>query len=267
MLGWFGRRSRRRKLLRAPVEGDWNRFLLVNVPQFAQLHVDQRDRLLDHTRLFMAEKRFEAALGYQITDEMCVTIAAQACLLLLADDPITARYFPRIRSIIVYPETYAAPVKATGPAGIVTEGRSFRAGEAWHGVGSGVDGYIILSWADVKRGAADPSDGRNVVLHEFAHALDGESGSVEGAPALKDKAEYRAWSRVFQREFAELRAAALHGQPTLLNTYGAQSPAEFFAVATEAYFEQPWHMKQMHPELFGQLKRFYGWDPGGGGLG
>ncbi|MCA9293574.1 MAG: zinc-dependent peptidase [Phycisphaerales bacterium] len=267
MLGWPGKKTRRRKLLRRPVEAEWTPFLLRNVAQFAQLYTEQRSRLLDHARLFVAEKRFEAALGYQITQEMRVTIAAQACLLLLAEDPIRTRYFPRIRSIIVYPNTYSAPVKSTGPAGVVTEGRNWRAGEAWHGVGSGVDGYIVLSWADVRRGGANAHDGRNVVLHEFAHALDGEFGSVEGAPMLKDKAEYRAWAQVFQREFDVLRAAAAHGEPTLLNKYGAQSPAEFFAVATEAYFEQPRQMKQMHPELFGQLKRYYGWDPGGGGLG
>lgn len=267
MMGWLGRKARRRKLLRGPISPAWAELLFRNVAQFSQLYPEQRIRLIDHMRLFLAEKRFEAAVGHELTEEMRVTIAAQACLLLLADEPITTRYFPRIRSIIVYPDTYAAPVKHTGPAGVVTEGRSFRQGEAWHGIGSGVDGYIILSWADVKRGGQNPHDGRNVVLHEFAHALDGEFGPVEGAPRLHDRAEYGAWSRVFQREFYALRAAAMQGMPTLLNTYGAQSPAEFFAVATEAYFEQPWQMKQMHPELFGQLRRFYGWDPSGGGLG
>ncbi len=120
---------------------------------------------------------------------------------------------------------------------------------------------IVLAWDAAQRGAAHPSDGQNVVLHEFAHQLDFEDYSTDGAPALATRAEYLAWARVMSSEFKALRAAEEAGTPTVLDTYGATNPAEFFAVATEAFFERPRALRARHPELYAELGRFFRQDP------
>jgi len=119
----------------------------------------------------------------------------------------------------------------------------------------------VLAWDDVKAGAADPDDGRNLVLHEFAHQLDFEDGSTDGTPALESSAQARSWAAVFGNELETLRRAADAGEPTLLDPYGAQDPAEFFAVATETFFERGRDLSLQHPKLYEELRRFYRQDP------
>src|SRR5690606_2996359 len=121
------------------------------------------------------------------------------------------------------------------------------AGEAWH------NGRVILSWDDVQHGVFDFNDGRNVVLHEFAHQLDAESGSMNGAPLLRSRGAYGSWATILSREFNSLRDHAYFGASTVLDTYGATNPAEFFAVATESFFEEPDSLSEEHPELFTEL--------------
>ena len=137
----------------------------------------------------------------------------------------------------------------------MTEGPQGRLGEAW------TSGVVVLSWDDVQLGAADVRDGHNVVLHEFAHQLDQEDGSADGAPILPRRSMYSAWGRVLGAEYEELREAAETGKKSVLDAYGATEPAEFFAVATEAFFEKPIQLKKKHPELYEELKSFYGQDP------
>jgi Mlc titration factor MtfA (ptsG expression regulator) len=250
----LGLKRRRRTRLRA--EGlDAGRRAIVerNVPAFHHLPEPDRRELLGHTRVLLEEKRFEGLGGLDMTDEIRVTIAAQAALLLLHRERPT--YFPSVKSILVYPHAYVVPTKQVGPGGMVTEGNQVRLGESW------TRGNVVLSWRDALHGALDAGDGHNLVLHEFAHQLDSEWGGMEGAPELTRKGCMASWARVLGDEYKNLRRAAIHGHDTLLNRYGATNPAEFFAVVTEAFFEQPRAMKAHHPDLYHQLSCFYNQDP------
>ena len=122
-------------------------------------------------------------------------------------------------------------------------------------------GAMVLAWDAAKDGAADPSDGKNLVLHEFAHQLDYENYAADGAPALSTRQQQVSWREVMRIEFASLRAAHETGIPTLLDTYGATDPAEFFAVSTEAFFERPCALRAHHPKLYRELQGYFRQDP------
>jgi Mlc titration factor MtfA (ptsG expression regulator) len=249
----FGlRRWRRRRLLRRPFPPAWRSILERNVPYYGLLPEADRRALRDLVRIFIAENTFEGCGGLELTDEIRVSIAAQACILLLHRGVDRYR---TLRTILVYPHTYVVERGRRQPDGTVIEGPQPRHGESWH------HGAVVLSWHEVKRGAADIDDGRNVVFHEFAHQLDNESGAAEGAPALGPRSRYLAWARVLGREYAELTEAVDRHRPTVLDAYGATSPAEFFAVATESFFERPRELRDRHSELYEELRRFYGQDP------
>ncbi|MFU8828065.1 MAG: zinc-dependent peptidase [Phycisphaerales bacterium] len=266
VLNLFGLRTRsRRRLLRKPVPAGWREIVEANIERFHLLPPAQQERLLELTRIFISEKSFEG-VGIKMTDEVRLTIAAHAVTLLLNryTDPRDS-VFSGVRAVIVYPNRYRAAVSTIGPGGVVTEGNQIRLGEAWHGPGTG--GSIVLSWEDVPRadrsgvcfeGRPRPMHAHNVVIHEFAHALDAENGDVNGAPKLDRPGAYKSWSATMSREFVGLRRAAALGLPTLLSAYGATNPAEFFAVATETFFDRPIEMRQHHPELYAQLEGFYG---------
>jgi MtfA peptidase len=250
-------KSRRRKRLReTPFPAAWREILLRGLPYYRCLPEPDRRELEGHIQVFLAEKYFEGCAGLKLTDEMRVLIAAQACMLLLHRD---TDYYPGLSTILVYPEAYLAQLHGVGPAGVVTEGPAWRRGESWHTPGG--RSPVILSWRDVQAGAADIHDGANVVFHEFAHQLDGESGAVEGAPALERRSQYLAWARVLGREYRALIDDLRNNRPTLLSAYGATSPAEFFAVLTENFFERPRALKEQHPEVYQQLAGFYRQDP------
>jgi MtfA peptidase len=243
----FGR-NRREKLLAAPFPPEWADILARNLPYESLLEENEKTELRGLLTILLDEKRFEGCDGVRITDEIRVTIAAQACLLLL-NRPTGV--FPGLRTILVYPDAFLAPAVEHLEDGVVVEGMEARAGESWS------LGNVVLSWADALEGAADPEDGYNPVLHEFAHQLDYESGASEGAPALPDRATEEEWKRIFTREYRALSA----GRPSPMDSYGAKSPAEFFAVATETFFERPVDLKTAHPDLYGQLRNYYRQDP------
>jgi Mlc titration factor MtfA (ptsG expression regulator) len=218
----------------------------------ARLPESDRVELRRRIRIFLAEKHFEGAGGLVMTDEIRVTVAAQACLLLLhrsEDD------YPRLLSIIVYPAAYVASTRERSGYGTITENEQVRLGEAWN------VGAVVLSWDDVRYGAADYHDGHNVVLHEFAHQLDMENNAADGAPALPRRSMYVTWARVLSHEYRQLQDEVTRHHRTLMDAYGARSPAEFFAVATETFFEKPVELRAKHAELYGQLRQFYGQDP------
>src|SRR6266478_755732 len=247
-------KSRRRARLRAqPVPREWRTILERNLPVFTRLSAADQAELLGHTQVFLAEKHFEGAGGLELTDEIRVTIAAQACLLLLHRE---TDYYPQLITILVYPSGYTAYEARHLGGNIWEEGGQDRLGHTARRLGA-----MVLAWDSAKRGAADPSDGRNLVLHEFAHQLDFEDFQTDGAPALATRADYVAWARVMSKEFEALRAADEAGMATVLDTYGAKDPAEFFAVVTEAFFERPRALRAKHPELYDQLARFFRQDP------
>jgi len=165
-------------------------------------------------------------------------------------------YFPGLLTILVYPLTYMVEEKRQVGEHVWEEGTVSRLGETGRRMGS-----LVLSWGAVKHGAADPADGKNVVLHEFAHQLDFENHAADGVPRLATREQQLAWSEVMRSEFASLRAADESGIPTLLNTYGATEPAEFFAVSVEAFFEQPHALRAHHPKLYAELRKYFQQDP------
>lgn len=246
-------RSYRWRLARtSPFPENWLSIVKQTLPFYDQIPETQQKELLDHINRFVFFKRFIGCAGLQVTEEMRITVAACACLLLL-NRPTSG--FERVRWIYMYPAEFVVRHTVQDAAGVVSNRRGVLAGEAWS------NGRIILSWDSVKRGVFDFNDGRNVVLHEFAHQLDGESGAMNGAPLLFSKGAYGSWAAILSREYDALVGHAYFGQKTVLDEYGATSPAEFFAVATESFFEEPKALAEEHPELFEQLKNYYCVDP------
>lgn len=243
---------RRARVRRQPFPAGWRRILKRRVPVFRRLPVDLQLQLKKHMQVFLAEKPFIGCAGLQVTDEMRVTIAAQACLLLL-NHP-RPDYFPNLRQVLVYPGAFAVS-RVHSDGAVVQDQRQVLAGESWQ------QGQVILSWQDALEGAAVADDGRNVVIHEFAHQIDQANGPANGAPLLPTTRDRRRWSRVWNEAFAELQAQAARGEPSLFSDYGATSPAEFFAVASEVFFEQPQQMAWEAPELYRELARFYRVNP------
>ncbi|MBA2432610.1 MAG: zinc-dependent peptidase [Chthoniobacterales bacterium] len=252
MFGFF--KNRRRAELRArAVPNQWKEILRRNLPLFTRLPSNDQQELLGHVQVFLAEKNFEGCGGLELTEEIKVTIAAQACVLLLHRE---TDYYPQLVSILVYPSTYIARRHQPVSGHIWEEGDDTLLGHTQQRLDT-----VVLAWDAAKRGAADPADGQNLVLHEFAHQLDFEDASTDGAPLLGTGAEYRAWARIMSREFAQLRVAEESGAPSVFDTYGASNPAEFFAVVTEAFFEKPHAVQQRHPQLYTVLAKFFQQDP------
>ena len=243
----------RRRLRARPFPKKWLTLIKRHVVFYHRLSADDRAELLGHTQVFLGEKRFEGCGGFEITDEVRVTIAAQACLLLLHR---RTDYFPHLLTILVYPLTYMAEEQRQVGEHLWEEGTVSRLGETGRRMGS-----LVLSWGAVKHGAAYPADGKNVVLHEFAHQLDFENDAADGVPGLATREQQVAWAEVMKSEFASLRAADESGIPTLLDTYGATDPAEFFAVSVEAFFEQPRALRAHHPKLYAELRTYFQQDP------
>jgi hypothetical protein len=248
IFSWL-RRRRRAKLLLEPFPDEWRPWLEA-LPFYAGLDEEERQRLHPILRVIVAEKTWEGCGGLDLTDEMRVTIAAQAALLLLG---IEHEYYRRVHSILVYPSAYSTG-RAGGHTGIVGDD-SVNAGEAWY------RGPVILSWDAARHGAIDPKDGRNLVFHEFAHKLDMMDGFVNGTPPLHRREDYRVWSRIMTEEYRALTEAARKGRKTVLDRYGATNEAEFFAVATEAFFEKPVQMSRRHEGLYDLLRTYYRQDP------
>lgn len=249
----FGLNTRRRHRLRAqPFPEPWLTIVRRNVPYFTRLSAADQRELLGNIHVFLAEKNFEGCGGLALTDEIRVTVAAYACILLLHR---RHDYYPRLKSILVYPELYPVPVTRRGPGNQMIEDLETRAGESWR------TGAVIIAWSHALRRPAEPDVGHNVILHEFAHQLDQEDGAVNGAPLLPKTSMYATWARILGQEFQELRRDAELDRPTVIDKYGASNPAEFFAVVTESFFEQPRRLKQRHPALYEELKEFYRQDP------
>lgn len=251
IFAWLERR-RRAALLADPAPPEWAETLSREYELFDRLDPDAQRRLIDIARVLVAEKSWEGAGGFEVDDRAQVLVAAQAALLLLG---IEHDYYPNIDSVVIYPAGYRLPGGHTDEAGVVHASPRAVLGTA-HGLGA-----VVLSWRDARRGGADADDGRNLVYHEFAHALDMLDGVVDGTPSLPDRAAYRTWFEVMTRYYERLIEAAERGRKTLLDTYGATNVAEFFAVATEAFFEKPRQMQRKLPDLYDTLRLFYRQDP------
>ena len=248
----YGRR-RRAELKGEPFPRAWDDILERTFPLYRRLPGEDRERLHGHVQVFLAEKNFEGCGGLELTDEVRVTIAAQACLLLLNLEE--ADYYSRLRSILVYPSTVRPVYVERHASGVLPPEDAPILGQSWG------HGTVVLSWDSVRGSASAPDDGRNVVFHEFAHQLDQEDGAADGVPYLESASALRTWGEVMQHHYATLRDAVEEGRTTLLDEYGATNPAEFFAVATEFFFEKPAQLKRKHPALYEELARYYRQDP------
>lgn len=251
MFGIF-RNLRRKRIRRQPFPADWQAILERNVPYYRTLPAEDRRELHYLIQVFIAEKNFEGCGGLEMTDEIRVTIAAQACILLLH---IPHDYYPNLASVVVYPSSYLVRVQHVVPGGVVCDVDEPREGEAWK------YGTVVLSWDGVLHSAADFSDGHNLVFHEFAHLLDQEDGDAGGVPDLRERRRYVSWARILGREYEALLEDIRERQPTIIDQYGAKGPAEFFAVVTECFFEKPVQLREQHPDLYQELKAFYRQDP------
>lgn len=245
---WWAER-RRAKHWAKPFPAAWRRILRRRVPIVARLPPELQLRLKRLIQVFVAEKPFIGCQGKVITNEVRVTIAAQACLLLLGQQ--RADCYPRLRQILVYPGSFVANRERPLGAGVVQAQRQTMSGESW------THGQVILSWADVVAGAADPSDGRNVTLHEFAHQIDQDSGAANGRPWRPNRALRRRWALVMGQAFERLR----NEPSTLIDRYGASDPAEFFAVVTEVFFERPNELAAEAPAVYAELAELYRVNP------
>ncbi|SNB47957.1 hypothetical protein SAMN06269301_3451 [Geobacter sp. DSM 9736] len=239
----FFTRRRRRRLRNEPLPQGWLQVLEQEVPLYRRLHGEDRDELHGHVQVLLAEKAFEGGGGFAVTERMRLIIAAQACVLLLHREPT---YYPRVSSIIVYEEEYLAPLTEVDECGVVTEGIDRRSGEF------SPEGALVLSWEDVVAEGLDVHSAYNVVLHEFAHELDAEDGITAGTGGFAE---------ILRRNYLQLKRSVRLGRPTALDEYGAENPAEFFAVATECFFQEPLSLRAGHTELYRALSEYYRQDP------
>nr|HPK00243.1 zinc-dependent peptidase [Candidatus Hydrogenedentota bacterium] len=247
MFAYF--KNRRRRRLRAePFPEAWAGILEKNVPYYRHLPAEDRDELRQHVQVFLAEKHFEGCRGIQITDEIRVTVAGQACVLLLHRD---TDYFPSLVTILVYPGAFVVKTVIQSHEVFVVHGEEEREGEAWQ------RGVIVLAWDSVHEGFRHPHDGDNVILHEFAHQLDLQDSDADGLPADMPAALQPRWGQVLSKAYDALCRDVERGRPSVLDPYGATNPAEFFAVVTECFFECPRELKQAYPELYDVFRAYY----------
>lgn len=240
----------------------WRGILRRRVPLVARLPAQRQAQLRQRMMVFLAEVPIIGCGGLHVRDDMRVSIAAQACLLLLGrPEPM----FPALRQVLLYPGSFMVERDRTDEAGVVHHSRVAHAGESWS------EGQVVLSWDDTRHSAAVPDDGYNVVFHEFAHQLE-QAGvrPLSGPPGPQDApappagtAQARRWADLMQAEYADCCRRVDAGEPEVLDPYAASAPEEFLAVATEAFFEQPQPLRDQRPALYGALVAYYGQDPAG----
>jgi len=250
---WLGhlRQRRRRQWMRERLSDGQRGLLAAKVSWFSALPDEVRESLEGLMCAFLKEKRFEACGGLaEVTEEMRLVIASHACLLIAGRK---GELYPGLWSILLYPSAFAVPDDGEGT---MSEEGEVRLGESWD------SGSVVLSWDTVSGEWEAEGDGLlNVLFHEFAHQLDQANGVSDGAPALARGEDYRRWAQVFSEAYERLVREVETGRPHLLDEYGAEEPAEFFAVVTETFFERPWELERWHGELFEQMRRFYQLDP------
>ncbi len=254
MFGWL-RKRRRKKLTQLIFPSTWEEIIRRNVAHYCMLDDAERVHLRALIQVFIVEKNWETAGGLKLNDEIRVTISAQACLLLLG---VPHNYYQNVQSIIVYPSTVVPPQRKLGSFEIANAPLDIEQpiiGQAF------LQGPVIIIWDAALRGSRHPELGHNVIYHEFAHKLDMLDGAADGTPPLRDRAEYRDWVLVCSREYQRIRHDAAKGKKSFLNAYGATSEAEFFAVATEQFFDKPRLMINQAPDLYRVLQEYYRQNP------
>ncbi len=249
MLSWLKKR-RRARIEREPFPGEWIGILEKHVALYRALTQRERGVLHGQLRVFIAEHEWEGCRGQEITRDVQLIVAAQACMLTLG---LGMDQYDNVRTILVYPTAYRSRAQEADELGVVSVDGEAREGEAWE------NGAVVLSWKDVRHDASR-LDGRNLVLHEFAHQLDMGDGAANGTPLLRDREMAVRWNAVMTEAYRGLKEGSANSGE-VLDRYGAEDESEFFAVATEAFFELPAEVARQHPRLYALLKDYYRLDP------
>ncbi len=244
-------KGRRDRITAHPFPEAHEKILRDDFPQYLKLPTERQEELKDKIKIFLHEKKFHGCADLEVTEQMKVLIAAQACMLLLNR---STNFYPKLHTVNIYPSAYISS-NVRGPGGVVMGGNHAVLGESW------TSGQLVLAWDSSAHGASNMFDGKNVVYHEFAHQLDQEDGAGDGAPILEKYSAYRSWALVLGDEYQKLIKKKKKHRKTVLQKYGATNPAEFFAVATEAFFEKPRQLHKKHRELYDELKSYYKTDP------
>ena len=256
IFAWLKARKRK-EIVKQEFPEAWRAILHEMVSHYKYLNDKDQDHLEKLIQVFIAEKNYEGCNGLEITDTIRVTIAANACMLLLG---LSHDLYKNLDSILVYPSTVVIPesrVSMFSQSPSVTRNEVAILGQAF------MRGPVILIWDAVKRGAKHPERGHNVVYHEFAHIIDMYDGKADGTPILSSRDQYKKWAKICTKEFFLLQERSKKGKKTFLDKYGATNEPEFFAVATEYFFDKPVKMKKKHPSLYTLLQGFYNQDPAG----
>ncbi len=238
--------------IEAVFKGEWIRYLKQSLPLYSKLPDELKLRLHKKIGQFIATTYFEGCNDLELTDEMILTVAGQACMLVLNHK---GSPYPKLNSVLLYPTTFSSSIQDIGPDGTIIERTVHRLGESW---GSGT---VILAWDSVRHGARNIYDGHNVTFHEFAHQLDSLNGPTDGVPPLYSQEAFVTWCRVLNDGYQQLVDKAERSKKAVLDHYGATNPAEYFAVATEAFFEKPRQLNKKRSELYAALKDYYQLDP------
>ncbi len=244
--------KRRQEMLQSEFSSEWSDYLIKRVPIYVKLPDYLKEQLHGLINVFIDEIEFVGCSGLEITDEIKVTVAGQACILLLNRE---TSFYNGLNTVYIYPHTYVKGNKSSRDGKVISEQTIACEGEAWQ------HGPIVLTWDNIVHGASDIRDGHNVVFHEFAHKLDQESGRGNGTPILEQSTQYLAWGRILGEEYKELCDKTKQRKESVMDAYGATNEAEFFAVATETFFEKPRQLFVQHEELYEVLKDYYKLDP------
>ncbi len=249
MFAWL-RQRRRRALREQPFPSSWDGFMRRNVQQTHWLDESERQYLREWMAVFIAEKCFEGCGGLVVTDEIRVTIAAQAGIIVLG---FQNEYFDALQSVIVYPTDYIASRSIPLRGGGELAWQEVRLGETWSG------GSVVLAWSRVLEGGRQQKGCRNVVFHEFAHLVDLFDGMIDGIPLLEG--DRKGWAMAFSKCQLDFENALANKEPTVLDAYAAEGPSEFFAVATECFFQDPHRLANHDDNLYELMTLAWRQDP------
>lgn len=231
---------------------EWIAYLHANLPLYQRLPQQLRDTLHQKIGQFVSTTFFEGCNGLELDDEMILTVSAQACLLVVNHE---GRPYPGLNTVLLYPTAFTSTSESAGPGGTLISREVKCLGESWE------NGTVILAWDSVRRGAQNIFDGHNVTFHEFAHQLDSRDGDTDGVPLLPNQEAYQSWAMVLGEHCNVFIDRVQRRKKTILDPYGATNPAEYFAVATETFFEKSRQLKKKQPELYQELQNFYQLDP------
>lgn len=246
------RRYRRKKIIKRDFSKEWMDIIERNVPLYHGLPHNLQQELLDHVKFFIYEKRFRGAKGLEVNDEMKVTIAANACILILNRK---SNYFKKLSTVVVYPSSFYDNIDVQDSIGVVQQQKHHVLGQSYQ------LGLVRLAWDSSLSGGKNIYDGSNLIYHEFAHQLDTNDNVADGTPILASRDEYPQWVETMSKRYKELLAEVKQRKKTFLGSYAATNAAEFFAVATEKFFEKPERMHREQADLYKELQDFYKQDP------